>query len=128
MSDRIEHSRFENTRSVVVLLIACFCFLALKNTATEKNSVKKTYPVNIAVSLNSAITGPVINIREFHNSWISDKDNFKLPAFTRNPLIISKKSDLELTHLHILRLSFMEVPQSILRYHLFPPETDDPLS
>lgn len=126
MRDRIKHSRFENTWSIIVFLIACFCFLALKDTGTENISVKKSVPANISVSINNAITGPVIKVQEFHKSWISDKDNFKLDAFQRNPLIVSKNTDLKLSQLNILRLSFIDIPQSILQYHLFPSETDDP--
>lgn len=126
MASKSENIRFDNIHTVIILLIACLGLLSLKNTTLESNSVKKPVPVNISISENNAISTSEMKVQIFQKSWIVNKDNCKLLAFNRNPLSVNRITDIKLSYLDKQRQAFLIQPQSIHRYHLFPPETDDP--
>jgi hypothetical protein len=126
MTERSENFRFGNLHTIILILIICLGLLSLKNSAAERNSQKKPVPVSISVNERSAIPTSVFKVQIFQKSWIANKDSYKLLAFHTNPLISNRKTDIKISYQDILRQSFVTTPQSILRYHLFPPETDDP--
>jgi hypothetical protein len=64
----------------------------------------------------------------YQKTWISNKDNFALLAFNRNPLADSRRTDMKIAQLATLRLK-SHLPQLfVLLYHLFPDEADEPPS
>ena len=92
---------------------------------TADNSRKPVTHV-IRVSENTAITGSLIRLQLFQKTWISNKNNFDMLAFNRNPLSEDKKHTLKVSNLVSIRQNSNRIPQFLLRYHLFPPETDEP--
>ena len=79
----------------------------------------------MAVSEKTGITTPCIRLKIFQKEWISNKDNYNLLAFNRNPLSENKKAGLKVSHFHNIRQNTHQIPQFILRYHLYPAETDE---
>jgi hypothetical protein len=95
------------------------------------NSFKSTQPVNknpvttyIFASGNNAVSTECIRVQVFQKTWILNKDNFNLLAFNRNPLSVSRKAELKVSQYQFIRQNSHKIPQFILRYHLFPVETD----
>jgi len=122
-----ENIRFVNFDAFIVLSILLFGILIYSNsrkTPTELN--RKQVSTYISLSENSAVSNSSARLQLFQKTWVSNKDNFNLLAFNRNPQSESKKTDLKVSHLLIIRQSSNKIPQFILRYHLFPAETDEP--
>jgi hypothetical protein len=94
-----------------------------KNTA-EHN--RKPVSIFISVSENTAVSGTFIRLQVFQKTLISNKDNFDILAFNRNPVSENKKAALKVSNLETIRQSSDKILQFLLRYHLFPAETDDP--
>lgn len=126
MTDSSENFRFGNLHTIILLLIICLGLLSLKNSTGDRNSQKKHAPVSISVNERTAIPTSLFKVQIFQKSWIVNKDSYKLLAFHTNPLISNRKTDIKISYQDNLRQAFVISPQSILRYHLFPPETDDP--
>lgn len=122
-----ENIRSFHFEAIIVLAILFFGLLFYNNSFSNTNELKRR-PVstNISVSDNNAISGPLIRLQVFQKTWISNKDNFNLLAFNRNPLSENKKTGLKVCHLLIISQSSHKIPQFILRYHLFPVEMDEP--
>ena len=122
-----ENIRSFHFEAIIVLVILFFGLLFYNNSFSNTNELKRR-PVstNISVSDNNAVSGPLIRLQVFQKTWISNKDNFKLLAFNRNPLSENKKTGLKVCHLLIISQSSHKIPQFILRYHLFPVEMDEP--
>jgi hypothetical protein len=122
--ENIRNFHFE---AIIILAIVFFGLLFYNNSFSNTNELKKK-PVstNISVSDNNAVSGPCIRLQVFQKTWISNKYNFNLLAFNRNQLSENKKTGLKVYHLLIIRQSSLNVPQFILRYHLFPAEMDEP--
>ena len=96
------------------------------------NSVKNTPPLKnnpvttcIFASGNNAVSSQCIRLQVFQRTWILNKDNFNLLAFNRSPLSLSRKAELKISQFQLIRQSSHKIPQFILRYHLFPVETDE---
>ena len=80
----------------------------------------------VSVSENNAISAQFIRLQVFQKTWISNKDNFELLAFNRNPLSEDKKTGIRITYLQNIRQNLHRIPQFIFRYHLFPAEMEEP--
>jgi|GEM_PF-1683605 len=109
--------------SIIVIAILFFGLLIYSNsirTTTDLN--KRPVSTSISVIENNAVFSQVVRVQVFQKTWISNKDNFNLLAFNRNPLSESKKAGIKVSHLKIIRESSHKIPQFILRYHLFPEE------
>ena len=122
-----ENIRFVNFDAFIVLSILLFGILIYSNshkTPTELN--RKQVSAYISLSENNAVSNSPARLQLFQKTWVSNKDHFNLLAFNRNPQSESKKTDLKVSHLLIIRQSSNKIPQFILRYHLFPAETDEP--
>ena len=122
-----ENIRFVNIDAFIVLSILLFGILIYsdsRKTTTELN--RKPVSAYFSLSENSAVSSSSVRLQLFQKTWISNKDHFNLLAFNRNPQSESKKTDLKVSHLLIIRQSSNKIPQFILRYHLFPAETDEP--
>ena len=128
MLSRGENIRFINFDAIIVLAIVFFCLLIYSNstkTTTKLNNIPA--PVYLSVNDNIAVISPCIRLQVFQKTWISNKDNFNLLAFNRNPISESRKTKIKVAHLQIIRESSHKIPQFILRYHLFPDDGDVPL-
>lgn len=122
-----ENIRFVNFDAFIVLSILLFGILIYsdsRKTTTELNS--KPVSAYFSLSENSAVSSSSARLQLFQKTWVSNKDHFNLLAFNRNPQSESKKTDLKVSHLLIIRQSSNKIPQFILLYHLFPAETDEP--
>ena len=122
-----ENIRFVNFDAFIVLSILLFGILIYsdsRKTTTELN--RKPVSAYFSLSENSAVSSSSVRLQLFQKTWVSNKDHFNLLAFNRNPQSESKKTDLKVSHLLIIRQSSNKIPQFILRYHLFPAETDEP--
>jgi hypothetical protein len=122
-----ENIRLVNFDSIIVILILLFGLLVYdnsgKNTA-EHN--RKPVSIFISVSENTAVSGTFIRLQVFQKTLISNKDNFDILAFNRNPLSENRKATLRVSNLEIKRRSSIKIPQFLLRNHLFPQEADEP--
>lgn len=119
--------RFVNFDAFIVLLILLFGILIYSNSrkiTTELN--RKPVSTYFSLSENSAVSSSSARLHLFQKTWVSNKDHFNLLAFNKNPQSESKKTDIKVSHLLIIRQSSNKIPQFILRYHLFPAETDEP--
>jgi len=119
--------RFVNFDAFIVLSILLFGILIYsdsRKTTTDLN--RKPVSDYFSLSVNSAVSSSSVRLQLFQKTWVSNKDHFNLLAFNRNPQSESKKTDLKVSHLLIIRQSSNKIPQFILRYHLFPAETDEP--
>jgi len=94
---------------------------SVKNTPPFKNNPVTTC---IFASGNNAVSSQCIRLQVFQRTWILNKDNFNLLAFNRSPLSLSRKAELKISQFQLIRQSSHKIPQFILRYHLFPVETD----
>ena len=122
--ENIRNFHFE---AIIILAIVFFGLLFYNNSFRNANELKrKPVSTNISVSDNNAVSGPCIRLQVFQKTWISNKDNFNLLAFNRNPLSENRKTNLKVYHLLIIRQNSYKIPQFILRYHLFPAEMDEP--
>lgn len=127
MLDTRENIRNFHFDAIIILAIVFFGLLFYKNSFSKTNELeRKPVSTYIAVSDNNSITGPCIMLQVFQKTWISNKDNFSLLAFNRNPLSENRKTNLKVYHLLIIRQNSYKIPQFILRYHLFPAEMDEP--
>jgi hypothetical protein len=128
MIETTENIRFKSFDSIIVLLIIFFglliCINSFRNTPELKSKPVSAY---MSVSNKYAVSNPCNRLQIFLKTWILNKDNFSLLAFNRNPLTVSKKTDLLVSHLSIIRQNSHRIPQFILRYHLFPSDSDLPL-
>jgi hypothetical protein len=122
-----EHIRICNFDAIIVIAVLVFGLLIFcnspKNTDGQETKPVSTYK---SVSEDNAISGQCVRLQIFQKTWILNKDNFNLLAFNRNPLSENRKTSLKITQLHIIRQSSCKIPHHLLRYHLFPVETDDP--
>jgi hypothetical protein len=111
----------------ILVVLMLFCGLLIYNNSLKVNDGLKNKPVsaNLSVSENTGITTPCIRLKIFQKEWISNKDNFSLLAFNRNPLSENKKADLKVFRFQVIRRHSQQIPQFILRYHLFPREMDE---
>lgn len=121
-----ENIRYINFDAIIVLTILFFGLLFFNNSSGS-TPLPKSPPVStyISVSEDNAISSPCIRLQIFQKTWILNKDNFNLLAFNRNPLTENKKTGIKVSYLQIIRESSHKIPQFILRYHLYPSETDE---
>ena len=125
-----ENIRIINFDSIVIILVIFFGFLFYAGSSGNTNETRQK-PVETTTSFNEhcALNTPIARLQIYQKTWISNKDNFNLLAFNRNPLAENKITDIQVSQLRLIRQSLSVVPQFILRYHLFPREKDDlPLS
>jgi|WetSurMetagenome_2_1015567.scaffolds.fasta_scaffold208579_2 hypothetical protein len=122
-----EHIRFLNIDAWIFLFVLLFGLLVYNNSVRNKDGAQtRSASVILSTSKNYAISCSYIRVQVFQKICISNKDNFKLLAFNRNPLIESKKSGIAISNFQRIRQGSLKIPHFILRYHLFPSETDDP--
>jgi len=122
-----ENIRFVNFDSIVVILILLLGVLVYNNSARNITD-QSSKPVSnfISVSENTAISGTFVRVQVFQKTWISNKDNFDILAFNRNPLSENKKAALIISNLETIRRGSNKISQFLIRFHLFPAETDGP--
>jgi hypothetical protein len=127
MLDTRENIRNFHFDAIIILAIVFFGQLFYNNSFSNTNELeRKPVSTYIAVSDNNSITAPCLRLQVFQKTWISNKDNFNLLAFNRNPLSENRKTNLKVYHLLIIRQNSYKIPQFILRYHLFPAEMNEP--
>jgi hypothetical protein len=110
-----------------ILIIAILFFgLLIHSTPVKSSHIPKSSPTSyyIAVSESNAVSNPFIRLQVFQKTWILNKDNYNILAFNRNPFTESRRTEININHFLILRQSLNNFPPFILRYHLFPEETD----
>jgi hypothetical protein len=122
-----EHIRKYNLDAIIVIAVLFFGLFIFCNSAKNSGG-QETKPVTTykSVSEDNAISGQCMRLQIFQKTWILNRNNFNLLAFNTNPLSENRKTSLKVTQLQILRQSSCKIPYYILRYHLFPVETDIP--
>ena len=120
-----ENIRFINFEAVIVLSVL-YLGLLLYTNSFRSTPTPKSNPVTTCIftSGNNAVSSECVRLQVFQKTWILNKDNFSLLAFNRNPLSESRKESLKVSQYQFIRQSSQKIPQFILRYHLFPEETD----
>jgi hypothetical protein len=119
--------RISHFDSFIVIAIVFFGLLIYNNSfrnSTEQS--RKPVSTYISVSDNNAVSSTCVRLQVFQKTWISNKDNFDLLAFNRNPLSENKRTDLKISYLQNISEGILKIPQFILLYHLFPEEKDEP--
>jgi aminopeptidase-like protein len=113
--------------SIIVFAIV-FLGLLVYSNSVRRTAVLKRNPVStyISVSEKNADFSPYVRLQVFQKTCISNKDHFNLLAFNWNQVFENKKSDLKVSYLQIIRQSSNKIPLFILRYHLFPDDSDEP--
>lgn len=127
MFGKRENIRFVNFDSIVVLLILLFVVLVYNNSGRNiTGHSRKPVSILLSVSKNTAISGTFVRLQVFRKSWMSNKDNFDILAFNRNPLSENKKATLKISNLETIRRSSKNISHFLIQFHLFPEETNDP--
>jgi hypothetical protein len=126
MFEKRDYIRIFNLDALLVVFILFFCLLIYNNSLRVNNGLKSK-PVSscLSVSKNTGITSPCIRLKIFQKEWISNKDNFSLLAFNRNLLSENKNVSIKVSHYHTIRQNSQQVPQFIIKCHLFPSEADE---
>jgi hypothetical protein len=114
--------------SVIIALIVLFfavmmCFNTPGRVPPLRTHQNSSY---ISLNTNNAVPSIEIRIQVFQKTWILNKDNFNLLAFSRSPVFANKMTGLTIFRYQTFRQSYHEIPFFLLRYHLFPSESDDP--
>lgn len=127
MLNEKEYNRFISLSSVYILAIVLFGLMFFSNSFENKSGISNN-PVSthISLSVNTAVPGQFIRLHVFQKTWIVNKDNFNLLGFNRNTLSDNKVNCIKISYLKQLRLGSNKIPHFLLRYHLFPAETDEP--
>jgi hypothetical protein len=112
--------------AAIFVLSILFLGLLGHNESLKSIPVNKNYPglVYISVVSNSAVSNPCIRLQVFQKTWILNRNNYNILAFNRNPFTESQRTGINVGHFLVVRQNLNKVPQFILRYHLFPMETD----
>ena len=122
-----ENIRIVNFDAIIVISILFFGLLIYSNSLRTTNVLtRKPVSSYMPVSQNSAISGPCVRLQIFQKTWISNKDNFNILAFNRNPLSENKRTNLKISYLQTISQGIIKIPQFILFYHLFSGEKDEP--
>jgi len=122
-----ENIRIINFNSIIAIAIVYFGLLICNNSFGKQAELnRKPVSTYMSVCEKNAVSDPCIRLLVFQKTWISNKDNFNLLAFNRNPISEDKKTAIKVTYLQIIRQSSLKIPQFILRYHLFPQGIDEP--
>jgi len=110
----------------ILIILILFFGLLIHNTPVKSSPIHKSSPVSyyIAVSESNAVSNPFIRLQVFQKTWILNKDNYNILAFNRNPLTESQRTGININHFRALRQNLNIIPLFILRYHLFPEESD----
>jgi hypothetical protein len=126
MFEKRYNYRIINLDAFIIVLILFFGLL-IYNSSLKVDTGLKSKPVSsiLSVSEKTGITSPCIRLKIFQKESISNKDNFSLLAFNRNPWSENKKTGLKISHFHLVRQNYQQIPQFIIRYHLYPSESDD---
>lgn len=121
-----ENTELINFDAIVIVLVLFLGLLLYSGYSGNSNETRRK-PAESTSSFSEycAINAPVTRLQIYQKTWISNKDNFDLLAFNRNPLQENKKINIKVSELQIIIRSLSEVPQFILRYHLFPREMDE---
>jgi hypothetical protein len=127
MFEKRDNYRIINLDAILVVLIL-FLGLLMYDNSLKVNISSKSKPVTyiMAVSEKTGITTPCIRLKIFQKEWISNKDNYNLLAFNRNPLSENNKTGIRVSQFHVIRQDTRQIPQFMIRYHLYPPEKDEP--
>jgi hypothetical protein len=127
MLGKRENIRFVNFDSIIVILILLFGMLAYNNSGKNiEDHSRKPISIFISVTENTAVSATSLRLQVFQKTCISNKDNFDILAFNRNPLSENKKATLIVSYLATIRRSSNKIPQFLIRNHLFTAETDEP--
>src|SRR5664279_5726286 len=95
-----ENIRYVNFDSIVLILIL-LCGVLVYNNSGRNITDHSRKPVSnfVSVSENTAISVTFIRLQVFQKTWISNKDNFDILAFNRNPLSENKEASLKISNL-----------------------------
>jgi|WetSurMetagenome_2_1015567.scaffolds.fasta_scaffold01935_9 hypothetical protein len=110
---------------IVVMVILFFAVLVHYNsTGYTVASGKAPATAIITEKENSAVSTPCLRLHVYQKTWILNRDNFDLLAFNRSPFVENNITGIQVSYFQKIRRSLCKVPQFILRYHLFPLESD----
>jgi len=111
--------------TIVVLVLLFFAVLA-HHQSTGMIASAGRVPVTYTISENdnSAVASPCLRLNVYQKTWILNKDHFDILAFNRSPIVENGNTDIQVSYFQKIRLSLSRVPHFILRYHLFPSESD----
>jgi hypothetical protein len=126
MIENRENIRITRLDSVFVLLILFFGLLVFNNSG-KVETISKNVPVSafITVHESSGISNQYIRLQIFERKLTFSKDNFSILAYNINPACEDKKTSIKVIDLQIIRQKVRKIPIFLLRYHLFPVETDE---
>lgn len=122
-----ENIRIIHFDSIIVIAIVFFGLLICSNSVRKTTDFnRKPVSTYISINDNNAVSNPCVRLQVFQKTRISNKDNFDLLAFNRNPLSENKRTDLRILYLKNISQSILKIPQFILFYHHLSGEKDEP--
>lgn len=127
MSGNSDNSGIKIFDTILVSVILFFGFLFYNDSGrSSAEPIRMPAPELISVSDNIAVFSSCLRIQVFQKTWISNKDNFNLLAFNRNPLSESRRAGIKASHCNILRQDYRKIPLFILLFHQYPQDTGEP--
>ena len=126
MFNEKKYSNNAGFEAIFVLIILLFGLLFIGNPARD-NAPHKKSPVELSVSdlSKTAVYDPYLRIQVYQKSWVLNKDHYNLLAFSRSPLSEGIKAKLKVSSTETKLQKKKEIPSFLVRYHLFPTESDD---
>jgi hypothetical protein len=127
MSSGRSNTSVINFGTIIIVAVLFFGFLFYNNSVRSAEGINRN-PVTVSLTLSdmSAVFSPCLRIHVFQKTWISNRDNFSLLAFNRNPLSESRKTGIIAGHCKIVLQAYRKIPQFILLYHEYPDDTGEP--
>jgi hypothetical protein len=110
----------------ILIYVLLFLGVLFYSDSVEGKDYSHNHSGTVIISTNdySAVLTGCLKLQVFQKTWILNKDNFDLLAFNRNPRVENSLTGIQVAYFQKIRRSLVKVPQFILRYHLFPDESD----
>jgi|WetSurSiteA1Bulk_404760.scaffolds.fasta_scaffold116030_1 hypothetical protein len=122
-----KNTRIINLDSIVILSIVFFGLLICSKSSHNSIETDRKPVTNfISISDNTAFEGPSVRIQIFKNTISLNKHTSHILTFKPNILCENRITGYKVTRLQVLRLSSINIPHFLLRYHIFPSENDEP--
>jgi hypothetical protein len=123
---RRKHIRIINPDSVILMMILVLGLLIFQKTDMKSNK-SRNIPVQRETLLtqNNATICAGVHLQFLRQTWISNKDKFKLLAFDKVQILENKKVDQKIELFENALNNSLTIPNFIILCHLFPQEKDE---
>jgi hypothetical protein len=127
MLNNRQNIRLINPDAIIILAIVFIgLFINCNSVSKTASTTNHKTPSYLSVSESTAVSSPGIRVQVFQKTFISNKDNFNILAFNRNPISENRKTCVKVLRFQLISENYHKTPQFILYFHLFPPDEDVP--